>query len=49
LSKGVLLAACHSTITSKGFAKLFIMSYYGLHGLPRALVSDRGPQFIGQA
>ena len=49
LSKGVLLTPCHSTITSEGFAKLFIASYYGLHGLPRALVSDRGPQFIGHA
>ena len=43
LSKGVLLVPCHSTVTSEGFAKLFITSYYGLHGLPRALVSDRGP------
>ncbi len=49
LSKGVLLAACHSTITSESFAKLFISTYYGLHGIPRAIVSDRGPQFIGQA
>lgn len=49
LSKGVLLVPCHSTITSEGFARLFISSYYGLHGLPRAMVSDRGPQFIGQA
>jgi hypothetical protein len=49
LSKGVLLVPCHSTVTSEGFAKLFITSYYGSHGLPRALVSDRGPQFIGQA
>jgi hypothetical protein len=49
LSKGVLLAASHSTITSEDFAKLFISSCYALHGLPRAIVSDRGPQFIGQA
>jgi len=49
LSKGVLLVPCHSTITSEGFARLFISSYYGLHGLSRAMVSDRGPQFIGQA
>jgi hypothetical protein len=49
LSKGVLLAPCHSTITSEDFAKLFIKTYYSLHGLPRAMVSDRGPQFIGLA
>ena len=49
LSKGVLLAACHSTITSEEFAKLFITVHYSLHGLPRAMVSDRGSQFIGQA
>lgn len=49
LGKGVLLAACHSTITSDGFARLFIKTFYSLHALPRAMVSDRGPQFIGQA
>src|SRR5258706_2043432 len=47
LSKGVLLAPCNSTITSDEFAKLFISVYYSLHGLPKAMVSDRGPQFIG--
>jgi hypothetical protein len=49
LGKGVLLCPCKTTITAEEFAKLFITSYFSLHGLPRAIVSDRGPQFIGQA
>ena len=49
LSKGVLLAACYLTITLEGFTKLFITAYYGLYRLPRAIVSDRGSQFIRQA
>ena len=46
LSKEVLLAPCHSTITSEGFAKLFIAVYFSLYRLSIAIVSDRGPQFI---
>jgi hypothetical protein len=49
LGKGVILVPCSSTITAEEFARLFIRSYYGLHGLPQAMVSDRGPQFIGMA
>ena len=48
LSKGVLLAACYLTITLEDFAKLFITVYYSLYRLLRAIVSDRGPQFIRQ-
>jgi hypothetical protein len=48
LGKGVILTPCNSTITSDGFARLFISQYYSLHGLPSAIVSDRGPQFIGR-
>jgi hypothetical protein len=49
LGKGVILVPCNSTITAEEFATLFIRSYYSLHGLPKAMVSDRGPQFIGIA
>lgn len=46
LGKGVLLEACHSTISTEELARIFIRRVYGLHGLPTAMVSDRGPQFI---
>ena len=36
-------------IILEGFTKLFISLYYILYRLLRAIVSDRGPQFIGQA
>ena len=49
LGKGVILQPCKSTITAVEFAELFITAVYGHHGLPRTIVSDRGPQFIGQA
>ena len=49
LGKGVILEPCKSTITAEEFAELFITAVYRHHGLPRAIVSDRGPQFIGQA
>ena len=48
LSKEVLLVPCYLTIISKGFARLFILLYYGLYSLPRAMVSDKGLQFIRQ-
>jgi hypothetical protein len=36
---------CHTTIDAVGLAKLFLREVVHLHGLPRTIVSDRGPQF----
>ena len=36
----------HTTITAFGAAHLFLTHVWKLHGLPRQVVSDRGPQFI---
>jgi hypothetical protein len=36
---------CHTTIDAVGLAKLFFREVVRLHGLPRTIVSDRGPQF----
>ena len=46
LSKGVILSACPD-ITAETVAKIFIRDFYRLHGLPKAIVSDRGTQFTG--
>ena len=36
----------HTTITAFRAARLFLTHVWKLHGLPRQVVSDRGPQFI---
>jgi hypothetical protein len=47
LSKGVILEPCE-TIEAEYIAKLFIRTFYRRHGLPSAIVSDRGSQFVSQ-
>ena len=47
LSKGVILEACPNTETET-VARIFLQSYYRRHGLPSAIVSDRGPQFVSR-
>jgi hypothetical protein len=46
LGKGVMLEAM-GDITAETVAKWFAKTYYRQHGLPRAIVSDRGKQFVG--
>jgi hypothetical protein len=36
----------HTTINAKGAALLFLKEVWKHHGMPRVVVSDRGPQFI---
>jgi transposase InsO family protein len=36
---------CHTTIDAVGLAKLFLREVVRLHGLPKTIISDRGPQF----
>ena len=35
-----------TTITALGAARLYMEHVWKLHGLPRQVVSDRGPQFV---
>jgi transposase InsO family protein len=46
LGKGVILEL-YSSLTTEAVAKTFIRVFYRYHGLPKAIVSDRGPQFTG--
>jgi len=37
-----------TTITALGAARLYLANVWKLHGLPRQVVSDRGPQFVAE-
>ena len=45
-SKMIHLFPVMDTITSKGVATIFRNSIFKLHGTPRKIISDQGPQFI---
>jgi hypothetical protein len=38
----------HTTITALGAACLFLVHGWKLHGLPKQVISDRGPQFVAE-
>jgi len=38
----------HTTVTAKGAARLFLYQVWKLHGLPKYVVSDHGPQFVAR-
>ena len=46
LGKGVIFEPLH-TITALDVAQVILQTFYRHHGLPAAIVSDRGPQFVG--
>jgi hypothetical protein len=39
---------CHKEITAEDTADLFIDNCYKLHGVPKVIVSDRDPRFVGK-
>ena len=45
LTKMLILRPTHSTATAVDTAKIFVDSVVRVHGLPRALVSDRDTKF----
>ena len=45
LGKGVILEPCNS-MDAEAVAEIFIRRFYRQHGLPAAIVSDRGRQFV---
>jgi len=46
VSKRVHFIPTHTTVTAEGAARLFLHHIWKLHGLPKRVVSDHGPQFI---
>jgi hypothetical protein len=39
---------CTTNITADGMASIFCETIYKLHGIPKDIVSDRGPQFVSK-
>ena len=39
---------CRKEITAEESADLFISNCYRLHGVPKVIVSDRDPKFVGK-
>jgi len=46
VSKRVHFIPTHMTVTAEGAARLFLHQVWKLHGLPKCVISDRGPQFV---
>jgi len=46
VSKRVHFIPTHTTVTAEEAARLFLHYVWKLHGLPKHIVSDRGPQFV---
>jgi len=46
VSKRVHFIPMHTMVTAEGAAQLFLHHVWKLHGLPKCVVSDRGPQFV---
>ena len=47
-SKMTHFIACNKEITAQATAELFMRNIVRIHGLPKSIVSDRGPQFISK-
>ena len=48
LTKMAHFIPCHKEITAEETADLFIDYCYRLHGVPKVIVSDRDPRFVGK-
>jgi len=46
VSKRVHFILTHTTVTAEGAARLFLHYVWKLHGLPKRVISDCGPQFV---
>jgi len=46
VSKRVHFVSMHTTVTVEEAARLFLHHVWKLHGLPKHVVSDCGPQFV---
>jgi hypothetical protein len=48
LTKMAHFVPCHEEITAEESTDLFIGHCYRLHGVPRVIVSDKDPKFVGK-
>ena len=46
VSKQAHFIPTHMTVTAEGAARLFLYQVWKLHGLPKCVISDCGPQFV---
>jgi len=47
-SKAIILSPCHKTITAEQTSQLLVDNVWKRTGIPKAIISDRGPQFAAQ-
>ena len=47
-SKAIILSPCHKTITAEQTSQLLLDNVWKRIGFPKAIISDRGPQFAAQ-
>lgn len=47
-SKQVHFTPCHETLSAEGAATLYIRDIFKLHGAPKQMITDRGPQFASK-
>jgi hypothetical protein len=48
VSKGSHFIPTHMIVTALGSARLYLQNVWKLHGLPRSMLCDRGPQFVAE-
>jgi hypothetical protein len=47
-SKAIILSSCNKTITAEQTSQLLVDNIWKRTGFPKAIISDRGPQFATQ-
>ena len=47
-SKAIILSPCNKTITAEQMSQLLVDNVWKCTGFPKAIISDRGPQFTAQ-
>jgi len=48
VSKRAHFIPTHMTVIAEGAARLFLHQVWKLHGLPKCIILDRGPQFVAR-
>ncbi len=47
-SKAIIPIACNVELSAKGWAQILRDHVYAKHGMPKVVISDRGPQFVSK-